>query len=106
MKRKSQEVEQPDDIMLEMQVVSELRDAKSNRIRKCAYAFEHANNQEEKNIALEELRKLSISEQGLVDGTLRKRCWPILLNVKAKLAEERKDGGIANLRFCNRWKCK
>ena len=105
MKRRSQQVV-PDDMLLEMEVLAERHDAKNNKIRKCTYAFEHATDPEEKTCALEELRMHAVSEHGLVCERLRKRCWPILLNVKSIVAEERKDGGLANLRFCNDWKRK
>ena len=84
--------------------MGEFRDVKSNQIRKSAYAFEHANNKVKKNRALEEIRRLAVSELGLINMILRKRCWPILLNVKARVAEKSKDGG--SLRFCNKWKGK
>jgi len=40
---------------------------------------------------VEELRKLALSEHGLVDTELRQEVWPILLNVEAIVSRERKE---------------
>ena len=55
-------------------------------------------------MALEELRQLAVSENGLLDESLRKRSWPILLNAKALEQEETKTQISKNLRFCQDWK--
>ena len=105
MMRKVQQLT-PEDMLFEMQVVAERQAEKSRLILSCAYSFEHATSDTERCKAVEELRRLASSEQGLVSDNIRKRCWPILLNLKARVAAEQRKVDVKSLKHSREWKRK
>ena len=84
---------------------------KANLLWKCVHEIQQAQpDSKEYTLAVEELRRLALSEFGLCDDALRKKCWPILLNVEFADEQERKMNKepplTGSLRHSDDWKSK